>query len=107
MRQLLVLTLVAGALGCGKTSSEKTTTAKTLEDRTLWKKLAKGMTQDQVRSLMGEPLRVQSEAKVAAWYYQDGPPLERDEYGWVVPRGALLFSTNGGVGAKLTSWREP
>jgi hypothetical protein len=65
------------------------------------------MTQDQVRALMGEPVRKDDKEQVTAWYYQAAPPLERDENGWVVPRGALLFSTPSGGTSKLTTWREP
>jgi hypothetical protein len=107
MRQLLlVLVLVFFGAGCTSSSSEKPQ-ARILDDRTAWKKLAKGMTQDKVRGLFGEPVRVESQEEVTCWYYQAGPPLSRDEYGWVVPRGALLFSTKGGGDAKLTAWREP
>ena len=107
MRQRLVVpVLVLLAVGCGQRASDKPG-ATILEDRAAWKKLTKGMTQDKVRGLLGEPVRVESQAEVTAWYYQAGPPLSRDEQGWVVPRGALLFSTSGGGSPKLTAWREP
>src|SRR5215510_2421820 len=96
MRQLLLVpALVCFVAGCGQGAGEKPA-AKILEDRTAWKKLTKGMTQDKVRGLLGEPVRVEDQGKVTAWYYQAGPPLSRDQYGWVVPRGALLFSAAGG-----------
>jgi hypothetical protein len=105
-RFLLAAALAFVVAGCGQSSGDKPAAA-IVENRTAWKKLAKGMTQDKVRGLMGEPVRVENQGKVTAWYYQAGPPLSRDEYGWVVPRGALLFSTTSGGGAKLTAWREP
>jgi hypothetical protein len=107
MRQFVLVTVVASFVaGCGQSPSEKPG-AKILEDRTAWKKLTKGMTQDKVRSLLGEPLRAEIQGDVAGWYYQGGPPLSKDENGWVVPRGMLLFSTKGGGSPKLTVWREP
>jgi hypothetical protein len=107
MRQLvLVPVLVCLVAGCSQSAHEKSG-PNTLEDRTAWKKLKKGMTQDKVRGCLGEPVRVESQAEVTCWYYQASPPLSRDEYGWVVPRGALLFSTKGGGDPKLTAWREP
>jgi outer membrane protein assembly factor BamE (lipoprotein component of BamABCDE complex) len=107
MRQLaLVLVLVFFVAGCGQSPSEKPG-AKILEDRTAWKKLTKGMTQDKVQGLLGEPLRVENQREVTAWYYQEGQPLSKDENGWVVSRGMLLFATKGGSEAKLTTWREP
>src|SRR5262249_4427675 len=107
MRQLSVVgLLVLAAVGCGQHSSEKSG-ATILEDRAAWKKLAKGMTQDKVRGILGEPVRAETQGEVTAWYYQGAPPLSKDEQGWVVPRGALLFSTAGGGSPKLTMWREP
>jgi hypothetical protein len=107
MRQLLLVAALVGfAAGCGPGAGEQPG-AKVLGDRTAWKKLTKGMTQDKVRGLLGEPVRVEDQEKVTAWYYQAGPPLSRDAYGWVVPRGALLFSTAAGGRPKLTAWREP
>jgi hypothetical protein len=92
--------------GCGQSSSEKPA-APILEDRAAWNKLKKGMTQDSVRGLLGEPVRVDTEAEATAWYYQQGPPLARDENGWVISRGALLFSTKDRGSPKLVQWREP
>ena len=107
MRQLLLVSaLVFLVAGCGQSASEKPG-AVMQEDRTAWKRLTKGMTQDRVRGLLGAPGRVEDQGKVTAWYYQAGPPLSRDEYGWVIPRGALLFSTTGGGSPTLTAWREP
>jgi outer membrane protein assembly factor BamE (lipoprotein component of BamABCDE complex) len=106
--RLLVLApvLVLFVSGCGQSPSEKPG-AKILEDRTAWKKLTKGMTQDKVQGLLGEPLQIESQGEVTGWYYQKGPPLSKDENGWVVSRGMLLFTTKGGGEAKLTTWREP
>lgn len=107
MRQfVLVAVLVFFVAGCGQGPSEKPG-AKILEDRTAWKKLTKGMTQDKVKGLLGEPLRVENQGEVTGWYYQEGQPLSKDENGWVVSRGMLLFSTKAGGGPKLTAWREP
>jgi hypothetical protein len=107
MRQLaLVLVLVMFLTGCGQSSSEKSG-AKTIEDRTAWKKLTKGMTQDKVQGILGEPLRIEKQGEITGWYYQKGEPLAKDEYGWVVTRGMLLFTTKGGGEARLTKWREP
>ena len=103
---LLVVALAFLGTGCGQSPGEKPG-AKILEDRKAWKKLTKGMTQDKVRGLMGEPARVEDQGQVTAWYYQEAPPLSKDEKGWVVPRGALLFAKAGGGSPKLTAWREP
>ena len=102
----LVPVLAFFVAGCGQGPSEKPG-AKILEDRTAWKKLTKGMTQAKVKGLLGEPLRVENQGEVTGWYYQECPPLAKDENGWVVSRGMLLFSTKGGGGPKLTTWREP
>ena len=106
MRQLaLVMVLVFFVAGCGHSPSEKPG-AKILEDRAAWKKLTKGMTPDKVKGVLGEPLRVEKQGEVAGWYYREGPPLSKDDNGWILSRGVLLFSTKGG-GPKLTAWREP
>jgi hypothetical protein len=106
--RLLVLApvLVFFVAGCGQSPSEKPG-ARILEDRAAWKKLTKGMPQDKVQGILGEPLRVEKQGEVTGWYYQKGPPLSKDEYGWVVSRGMLLFTTKDGGEAKLTRWREP
>jgi hypothetical protein len=107
MRQfLLAVVLVFFVAGCARSSNEPSGKS-ILEDRTAWKKLTKGMTQDKVRGLLGEPVRVEEQGEVTGWYYQAGPPLSRNEKGWDVPRGALLFSTSGGGSPTLLSWREP
>jgi len=107
MRQLvLVAVLIFFVAGCGQGPAEKPG-AKILEDRTAWKKLTKGMTPDKVKGVLGEPLRVENQGDVTGWYYQESPHLSKDENGWVVARGMLLFSTRGGGDPKLTAWREP
>jgi len=55
-----------------------------------WRKLKRGMTYSQVRSLLGEPLRI-SAGYTAFWYYA------QSDYS-----GYLTFS-----GDKLSSWKEP
>jgi hypothetical protein len=107
MRQLLLaVLLVFFVAGCG-TGSGGPSSNRILEDRAAWKKLTKGMTQDKVRGLLGEPVHVENQGEITGWYYQAGPPLSRNEKGWDVPRGALLFSSSGGGSPTLTSWREP
>jgi hypothetical protein len=107
MRQLLLIpVLVFFVAACGHSSSESSRNS-ILEERAAWKKLTKGMNQDKVRGLLGEPLLVENQGAVTGWYYQAGPPLSRNEKGWDVPRGALLFSSSGGGSPTLTSWREP
>ena len=109
MWQFLVIPLLlilAG--GCGQSSNERE--ANTNQERTGWRKLSKGMTQNQVRAILGEPLRMTNQGEVTCWYYQEGQPLERnaaDPGKWVIPRGSLLFSTDRAGAPKLTEWREP
>jgi outer membrane protein assembly factor BamE (lipoprotein component of BamABCDE complex) len=109
MRRLLpVALLMLVVAGCGPSANDQAT--RLAQDRTGWRKLAKGMTPDKVRAVLGEPLRVEDQAEVTCWYYQEGQPLERnatDPGKWMIPRGALLFSTKPGGGPKLTEWREP
>jgi hypothetical protein len=106
MRLFLVLALIVFAAGCGQKPVEKTE-PKILGDRGAWKKIAKGMTQEKVKAVLGEPAHVESQEKVTAWYYQQSAPLIREERGWVIPRGAVLFSSTGSGGPTLTTWREP
>jgi len=107
MRQfLLAVVLVFFVAGCARSSNEPSGKS-ILEDRTAWKKLTKGMTQDKVQGILGEPLRIEKQGEITGWYYQKGEPLAKDEYGWVVTRGMLLFTTKGGGEARLTKWREP
>jgi outer membrane protein assembly factor BamE (lipoprotein component of BamABCDE complex) len=107
MRRLLALLTVAAA-GCGSSASDQAT--RPSQDRAGWRKLTKGMTPEKVRAVLGEPLRVEDQAGVTCWYYQEGQPLERnaaDPGKWVIPRGSLLFSTDRAGAPKLTEWREP
>jgi hypothetical protein len=107
MRHLLVALLLVGA-GCGEKQPE-VPAAIAKQDRASWRKLAKGMTPDKVRALLGEPLRVENEGEATCWHYQAGQPLERDASNpkrWVLSRGSLLFLPRGGS-PKLTEWREP
>src|SRR6516225_11423429 len=106
MRRLLALLTVAAA-GCGSSASDQAT--RPSQDRAGWRKLTKGMTPEKVRAVLGEPLRVEDQAEVTCWYYQEGQPLGRnatDPGKWVIPRGALLFSSKAGSGPKLSEWRE-
>ena len=107
MRRLLALLMVVTA-GCGSSASDQA--ARLSQDRTGWRKLTKGMTPEKVRAVLGEPVRVENQAEVTCWYYQDGEPLHQDAQDartWIVPRGALLFSARAGGAARLTQWREP
>jgi hypothetical protein len=109
MRRLLPLALLLLVLsGCGPSANDQAT--RLAQDRTGWRKLAKGMTPEKVRGVLGEPLRVEDQAEVTCWYYQEGQPLERnatDPGKWMIPRGSLLFSTKAAGTPKLTEWREP
>jgi SmpA / OmlA family len=110
MRHLfLFFVLLFLVAGCRQSSNEPPAEKANL-DRATWRKLAKGMTQDQVRAVMGEPTKVETEGDATCWHYQAGPPLERnsvDPNQWVVGRGALLFIAKGGDSPKLIEWREP
>src|SRR5262245_49374463 len=105
---LLVPLLIAFASGWG--SNPTAEVAKTGPDRGIWRKLSKGMSQEKVRAVLGEPLRVENQGSLTCWYYQDGEPLHQDAQDariWVIPRGSLLFSSKAGGGARLTQWRQP
>jgi hypothetical protein len=68
------------------------------------------MTEAKVRAILGEPIKVDKQADVICWYYQEGQPLERnatDPRKWVIPRGALLFSTKAAGSPRLAEWRDP
>ena len=107
MRRLLALLMVVTA-GCGSSTTDQA--ARLSQDRTGWRKLTKGMTPEKVRAVLGEPVRVENQAEVTCWYYQEGQPLERnatDPGKWMIPRGALLFSSKGAGGPRLAEWREP
>ena len=103
---LLLLVLVAG---CGQGPNPQQE-AILKQDRTAWKKLAKGMPPEKVKAVLGEPLRAEDQAEVTCWYYRESQPLEKDATNpkkWVVPRGALLFARASGSGSRLAEWREP
>ena len=59
-------------------------------DKKSWRNLKEGMTRDQVKSLLGEPVKIIKGSKTI-WYY----PSFYD--------GVVSFDKNG----KLTSWKEP
>jgi outer membrane protein assembly factor BamE (lipoprotein component of BamABCDE complex) len=109
MRHLFVVPLLIFlAVGCGQKPIDQD--GKGNQDRTGWRKLAKGMTPDKVRAILGEPMRVENEGEVTCWYYQEGQPLQRNAINankWDIPRGSLLFSAKVAGGPKLTEWREP
>jgi hypothetical protein len=68
------------------------------------------MTQEQVRTILGEPLKAEEQEGVICWHYQNSRPLERDASNanrWILGRGALLFSNKVAGGPQLTEWREP
>src|SRR5262245_21557536 len=109
MRHLLPVFLLAFVVaGCGQSPPTEPET-KATQDRTLWKKLSKGMNPEKVRAVLGEPVQVEDQEEVTCWHYQPGQPLERNAVNpskWMIPRGALLFSKAGGD-PKLAEWREP
>jgi outer membrane protein assembly factor BamE (lipoprotein component of BamABCDE complex) len=108
MRQLhVVFLLMVLVAGCGQSSNEKVPAAKLNQDRTLWRKLSKGMTADKVRAILGEPIRLDNREGVTCWYYQEGQSLYWNDKEWVIPRGALLFSSKGRENPQLKGWREP
>ena len=107
MRQL-VLVLALLVAGCGQNTSDQEQEAKQKQDRSAWRKLSKGLYQEKVRGLLGEPMKVEDQEGVTCWYYQQGEPLHRDDKNaWMIPRGALLFSRKDAAGPKLSAWREP
>jgi outer membrane protein assembly factor BamE (lipoprotein component of BamABCDE complex) len=64
MRQLLLVpVLLLLATGCGQSPGDKAQAGRLKQDRTAWRKLTKGMTPDQVRALLGEPLRVEQQGE--------------------------------------------
>jgi hypothetical protein len=110
MRYLLhVLLLLFLVAGCGPSSSVQEETGPS-NDRANWKKLSRGMTEDKVRDILGEPVQVETQDDVTCWHYRPGPPLERydnEPDRWIVARGAVLFSRRGADALKVTEWREP
>ena len=107
-RLLPVALLMLVLPSCGPSANDQVT--RLAQDRTGWRKLTKGMTPEKVRTVLGEPLRVEDQAEVTCWHYQEGQPLERnatDPNKWVIPRGSLLFSTKAAGAPKLSEWREP
>jgi outer membrane protein assembly factor BamE (lipoprotein component of BamABCDE complex) len=106
--RLLIPLLVVLLAGCGESTKEQA--ARQKMDRTAWRKLSRGMTPDQVRAILGEPMRVEDKGEVTCWYYQRGQPVERnatDPKSWVIPRGSLLFAAQTAGEPKLAQWREP
>ena len=65
------------------------------------------MTQDKVRAILGDPMRVENREAVTCWYYQEGRSLYWNDKEWVIPRGALLFSSKTAGSPQLKAWREP
>src|SRR5262249_37901869 len=109
MRYLCLVPLLTLAVaGCGQSSNEPT--VETNVDRMAWRKLSKGMAPDQVRAVLGEPVRVEEQGEVTCWHYQQGRPLEKDALDpnqWVLARGSLLFATKASGVPELSQWREP
>jgi hypothetical protein len=106
----LFLPLAILVAGCHKTSNDGSVGTQTNLDRTAWSKLKKGMTEEQVRTILGEPTKVETQEGVTAWHYHEPQPLEKNPVNpskWVVPRGSLLFTAKGNAPLKLTEWREP
>ena len=60
--------------------------------KTTWRKLRLGMTKNQVRNLLGEPVRIDGGAVLTYWYYSKkslGPKVLFDPervYGWEEPK---------------------
>ena len=54
-----------------------------------WRSLRRGMTEDEVRSILGEPHRVDVAASYISWEYREG--------------AEALFNSNG----RLQAWHEP
>jgi hypothetical protein len=106
--RLTIFMMMIFVTGCGAPPPEPVTRPDV--DRTGWRKLAKGMTPDRVRQLLGEPMKVEKQGAVTCWHYQESRPLERDAdnpNSWVLSRGSLLFSAKTADTEKLTAWREP
>ncbi len=108
MRHRLLVFLLLLVTGCGPRASSPGET--TPPDRNGWRQLARGMSQDQVRALLGEPRRIEEKEEVVCWHYQKGRSLERDAADpsqWVLPRGSLLFAGGPAGSRTLAEWREP
>jgi hypothetical protein len=60
-------------------------------DKQIWRKLKKGMTQDNVRKLLGEPLTINSQV-YTYWYYSNS-----------VSHSFVIFDTDN----KVMGWNEP
>jgi hypothetical protein len=80
--------------GCGKQADKA---GKVPADRAAWRQLRQDMTEDQVRSILGEPLRVERYERIVYWLYQDGEIRDRK-----MPRGCVQFKRE----ETLTSWAD-
>lgn len=88
----LCIALVVGVLcaGCDKSGSGGSPQAK-WQDRANWKQIRPSMTQDQVRTLLGEPTQVKNGPAFTDWHYGDG------EQG-----GKIIFA-----GGMVKDWQSP
>jgi len=60
---------ITALLGAARSTENPTPAAK---DRSQWRKLNRGMSQDDVRKLLGEPERVSVSRYYVSWYYLGG-----------------------------------
>ncbi|MBN1892334.1 MAG: outer membrane protein assembly factor BamE [Clostridiales bacterium] len=61
-------------------------------DKRIWRKLKRGMSEDEVRDILGEPSRVTVLGRTTVWYYE----------GSTIVGGDVTFSDDN-----LSSWSEP
>jgi outer membrane protein assembly factor BamE (lipoprotein component of BamABCDE complex) len=80
--------LAAGHPSCSPAATQSTESATPAQsDRTPWRNLHRKMSKDDVRKLLGEPLRVSVSRFYEAWDY---------------PRGTVIFDGKG----RLDAWSE-
>jgi hypothetical protein len=70
-------------------------------DVNVWRMLKRGMTEEEVRSLLGEPRQVRFSRGYTYWYYEPRPVTVRPT--WMVAQPYAMFAGDG----RLAMWDEP